>query len=191
MPAAILGIAALATGAFAGSAAAESRNRGLERIVAKSMYSAGESAQLHRAFSAARRAGVDERDALALVEAGVSGEFDASQSLRLLSLATQLALANLPVESFVSKVEEGVSKRVDADRVVQAAEQRALTLNNAKQIINSLVLQGVEVDDRDELLPDLAAALEAGRKPDDAREILVDAVRSGASSGAIRRKLFP
>jgi hypothetical protein len=64
-------------------------------------------------------------------------------------------------------------------------------LNQAKLILNSLVLQGFSVDDRDEVLPDLAAALEAGRKPEEAREILTEALRSGDRPGSIRRKLFP
>jgi hypothetical protein len=178
-------------GALAGPARGETRSRALERVLAKGMFNAGESTRMQHAFAAARQAGVGERDALALVEAGVEGDFDVAQSLRMLTIAAQLALEGLPVESFVTKVEEGVSKRVDADRVVQVAERRALMLNQAKQILNSLVLQGLSVDDRDEVLPDLAAALEAGRKPEDAREILTEALRSGDRPGSIRRKLFP
>jgi len=181
----------LFAGAFAGPVSGETRSRSLERVLAKGMFDAGESARLQRAFAAARQAGVDERDALALVGAGIEGEFDATQSLRVLSIATQLALEGLPIEGFLAKVEEGVSKRVDADLVVKVAEHRALALNQAKLILNALVLQGFSVADRDEVLPDLAAALEAGRKPEDARAILAEALQSGDRPGAIRRKLFP
>jgi len=186
----LAGIVLLA-GAFAAPAAGASTSRALQRIVEKSMFSADEGTRLQRSFAAARQAGVAERDALALVEAGIEGEFDASQTLRMLSIAAQLALENLPVEGFIAKVEEGVSKGVEADRVVQVAERRALMLNKAKLILNSLVLQGFSIDDRDELLPDLAAALEAGRTPDAARSILVKALESGERTGSIRRKLFP
>lgn len=190
VPAILVGIALLA-GAFAAPVAGETKNRALERLVAKAMFSADEGARMQRAFAAARQAGVEEREALSLVEACIDGEFDAPQALRMLSIASQLALEKLPVEGFIAKVEEGVSKRVDADRVVQVAEHRALMLNKARLILNSLVLQGFSIDDRDELLPDLAAALEAGRSPDDARAILVESVQSGESAGSIRRKLFP
>ena len=64
-------------------------------------------------------------------------------------------------------------------------------LSKARLILNSLVLQGVAIEDRDELLPDLAAALEAGRTPEDARAILTEAFESGERPGGIRRKLFP
>lgn len=188
--AALAGIALLA-GAFAIPAAGETTHRALERVVAKGMFSAAEGAKLQRAFAAARQAGVEERDALSLVETCVAGEFDASQALRMLSIAAQLALEKLPVEGFIAKVEEGVSKRVAADRVVQVAERRALMLNKAKLLLNSLVLQGFAIEERDELLPDLAAALEAGRTPEEARAILVEALQSGERIGSIRRKLFP
>jgi hypothetical protein len=187
--------------AFAGSvlliafsacpAGAETVNRALERVLAKGRISADDGARVQRSYAAALQAGVEHREALSLAEACVKGEFDTPQTLRMLSLAAQLALEGLPVKGFIAKVEEGVSKRVDADRVAQAAERRALMLNKSKQILNGLVLEGFSVDDRDELLPDLAEALEAGRAPEEARAILSDALRDGERPGAIRQKLFP
>ncbi len=187
---AVVGIALLVW-SFAAPAAGETNNRALERVVAKGMFSASDSARMQHAFAAARQAGVEERNALALVEACVEGEFDASQVLRVLSIAAQLSLERLPVDGFIAKVEEGVSKHVSADRVVQVAERRALMLNKAKLILNSLVLQGFAIEDRDELLPDLAAALEAGRLPEEAQSILSQVLQAGEHAGAIRRKLFP
>lgn len=181
----------LALGAYAGTAAGDNRNRALERVIAKGMFDGDEGVRLQRAFTAARQAGVEERDGLRLVEACVSGEFETPQVLRMISIVSQLALEHLPVEGFIDKVEEGVSKRVSPERVVQAAERRALMLNKAKLMLNALVLQGLAIEDRDELLADLAAALEAGRAPEEARTILTEALRSGERSGSIRRKLFP
>lgn len=175
----------------AGTAGGEVRNRALERALSKGGYSADEGARVQRAFAAALEARVGEREALALVEACVDGRFGASQTQRLLSVAAQLALEGLPVDGFVDKVEEGVSKRVSPEAVSQAAERRALMLNKSKQILNGLVLQGFSIDDRDELLPDLAEALEAGRAPEEARSILTEALREGERPGSIRRKLFP
>jgi hypothetical protein len=190
IPAVLAGIA-LVLGVFAGPTAGETRNRALERVISKGMFSADEGVRLQRAFAAALQAGVGERDALALVEACVSGEFDTPQAMRMLSIVSQLALEHLPVDGFIAKVEEGVSKRVPPDRVVQAAERRSLMLNKAKLLLNSLVLQGLAIDDRDELLGDLAAALEAGRTPEEARSIISGALEAGESTGTIRRKLFP
>jgi len=181
----------LLAGLLVAPAVGGTTNRALERVVAKGMFSADEGARMQRAFAAARQAGVEERDALSLVETCVEGEFDAPQALRMLSIAAQLALEKLPIDGFIAKVEEGVSKRVDAARVVQVAERRALMLNKARLMLNGLVLQGFKIDDRDELLPDLAAALEAGRSPDEARAILSEALESGEGLGSIRRKLFP
>lgn len=190
IPAVLVGIV-LAFGAAAGSALGETRSRALERVVSKGMFDANDSARLQRAFSAALKAGVAERDALTLVEACVEGEFETAHALRLLSIVSQLALEHLPIDGFIAKIEEGVSKRVSPDLVVQAAERRALMLTKARLILNSLVLQGVGIEDPDDLLPDLAAALEAGRTPEDARAILTEAFESGERPGGIRRKLFP
>lgn len=188
--AALAGVA-LAAGMLAGTASGESRNRSLERVIAKGMFSPDEGTRIQRAFAAAVQAGVREREVLSLVEACVSSEFEAPQVLRMLSVAAQLALEDLPVEGFISKIEEGGGKRASPERVVLAAERRALTLNKAKLIINGLVLQGLEIGDRDGLLTDLAAALEAGRAPGEAEAILAEALKAGERSGAIRRKLFP
>ena len=187
---ALVGIALL-EGASVAPASGEPVNRAVERLVAKGMFSAGDGSRIQRAFAAARQAGVDERDALTLVGVCVEGEFDVSQTLRVLSIAAQLSLERLPVDGFIAKVAEGVSKRVPPDRVVQVAERRALMLNNAKVLLNSLVLQGVAIEDRDELLPNLAAALEAGRTTEEARAILTEALQAGERNGEISRKLFP
>jgi predicted DsbA family dithiol-disulfide isomerase len=88
-------------------------------------------------------------------------------------------------------VEEGVSKHVEAALIVQAAERRGLMLNKARNLLNSLVLQGASLNDRDELIPDLAAAFEAGMSAEEARKIISEAVDAGDSAGQIRRKLFP
>jgi len=182
---------AVGLAALAAPAAAAARNRSLERLLERSEFTADDGERFQRAFAAALQAGVEERDALELVKAGADADFESSQVLRLLTLASQLALEGLPVEAFLAKVEEGVAKRVDADRVVQVAERRALMLNQAKLILNGLVLQGFSARDRDEILPDLAAALEAGRSQADAGAILAGGLAEGDSPGALRRKLFP
>jgi hypothetical protein len=188
--AACLAVAVCVAG-LAGPGFAASRNRQLDRLLEKSEYSTEEGDRFQRALAAAIQAGVEERDALAIVKAAADDEFGAAQVLRLLTLASQLALEGLPVDGFAAKVEEGAAKHVDADRVVQAAERRALMLNKARVILNALVLEGFGARDRDELLPDLAAALEAGRSPEEATAILADGLRDGDSPGTLRRKLFP
>lgn len=188
-----LALAALAllAGAGAPGAAAEGRNRALERLLERSMYTAGEGGEIQRAFRTAEKAGAGERELLSLVEACADGEFAAAQTLRMLSLAAQIALADLPVGSFVAKVEEGVAKRADADRVVQAAAGRAVNLNRAKSIIQSAVLDGLSRSEGEDLLGDVASALEAGRPAEEIRQELAAAAAAGEGLGAMRRRLFP
>lgn len=189
LPALVLGAGVLTAGVLT-AAAGDARNRSLERLLGGA-YGQGDVAMVQSAFASALRAGVRERDALEFVEPCVSGQFTAPLIARVLSISAQLQLEQLPLASVLAKVEEGVSKRVDPERIVQAAERRALGLAKAKVLINALVLQGLQVEDRDELLLDVAAALEAGRSPEKAREILAEALKEGESSGSIRKKLFP
>ncbi|HWR98875.1 MAG TPA: hypothetical protein VN317_10680 [Candidatus Methanoperedens sp.] len=151
---------------------------------------AGEGARVEQAVEAAQNAGVERRDLRALTEACERGGFSESQTVRILSLAAQLALEELPVRSFAAKVGEGVSKRAGPDRIVEVAERRALSLNRARSIINGLVLDGFAIEGRDEILPDVAEALEAGMSGETIRDILAASLEDGGVA-EIRRKLFP
>ncbi|MBI4914295.1 MAG: hypothetical protein HY825_00465 [Acidobacteria bacterium] len=182
--------AALTFAPAPGALAADPRNRGLEKAIAGRFDADGEG-QVARAFRAAVQAGMAERQALSLVEVGVEGGFDAVELARVLTLAAQLELQHLPPASFAAKLEEGVAKRVAPERVLQAAERRALMLSRANSLLNAVVLAGLDVRDRDELLPDVAAALESDRESGEIRGILVDSISAGEGIGEIRRKLFP
>lgn len=183
-------LAALALAPTPAAIAADARIRGLEKVV-DGRFGADDEAQIGKAFRAALQAGMAERRALSLVETCVEGGFEAPELARVLTLAAQLELQHLPAESFVAKIEEGVSKRVPAERVLQAAERRALMLNRAQALLNAVVLEGFDLDDREELVPDIAEALEAGRPADEIRRVLAEAAGAGDGIGEIRRKLFP
>jgi hypothetical protein len=172
-------------------AASRGGNRELERVFKSGSFGEQGAAQITRAFKVAVDAGVEDRDALTLVEAGADGEFAADQVVRILTVAAQLSLESLPTEMFVSKVKEGVSKRMAPGRIVQAAEFRALKLKQASNLFKQAVLDGISPRDREELLPDIAEALASGMDQGRIREILAEAVKDGDSPGAIRRKLFP
>lgn len=173
-----------------GTAAGEPGRRGADRGGASD--AAGDAAaRVEQAEEAAERAGVERRDVRELLDLCERGEFDAAQTVRVLSLAAQLALEGLPVASFMDKIGEGVSKRADPDRILQAAERRALLLNQAKAILNGVLLDGAPVRDREELIPDVAAALEAGAPRDEVRDGLAAGFTAGESIGEIRKRIFP
>jgi len=186
----VLGAAVLLTALSLDFVGAETRNRGLQRLLERN-FTAEQSLQIERGYRAAQQAGLQERRILDLVETCVDADFEAPAVARILSLAAQLNLERLPVESFVAKIEEGIAKRVPPERVLQAAERRALMLNRARTIVNGAVLEGFDLRDRDEILPDVAAALEAGVGAEAIRRILVDSLEAGDGVGDIRRKLFP
>ena len=189
---ALLGAAAvLVSWGFSGMAEGDARGRALEKLLEKQGVAEEDRGQIARAVRSAVSAGIPERDATDLVEGCVEGRFEAAQVVRVLSLATQLALGGLPLESYTAKIEEGLAKHVDADRIVQVAERRALMLNQAKRILDGLLLDGAPVRDREELIPDVAEALESGRPAGEIQRILTAAFEEGAGIGEIRRKFFP
>ena len=185
-----LALAAALAAWLPGTAAGETGRRGADRGEARD--AAGDAAaRVEQAEEAAERAGVERRDVRDLLDLCERGEFDAAQTVRVLSLAAQLALEGLPVESFTDKIGEGVSKHADPDRILHAAERRALLLNQAKAILNGVLLDGAPVRDREELIPDVAAALEAGRPAGEVRDGLAAGFTAGESTGEIRRRIFP
>lgn len=186
----------LVTGVFLSAAlqvtaASRGGNRNLEKIIKNSAFNDSEAAQIARAFKVAVDADVDDRDALAIVELCADGEFAADQVVRVLTVATQLSLEGLPIDLFVLKIKEGVSKSREPGQIVQVAESRALQLNQASKLLKQAVFDGISSRDREELLPDIAEALASGMDQAEIREILLEAARDGDSPRAIRRKLFP
>lgn len=187
---ALIATAVLAGGWLPGPVAGESRRRGGDKSEARGSGS-DERSLVEHAIEAAERAGVSRRDVRELTELCERGGFSESQTARIFSLAAQLALEELPVESFAAKIGEGVSKRIDPDRIVQVAERRALHLNRAKSILNGVLLDGSPVRDREELIPDVAAALEAGQSAEQVRQGLEAGFDAEESIGEIRRRIFP
>jgi hypothetical protein len=189
---ALLGaVAVLVSWGFSGMAEGDARGRALEKFLEKQGVAAGDRGQIERSVESAVRAGVPDREAADMVEACVEGGFTAAQVVRVFSLAAQIALEHLPLESFTAKIDEGIAKRVDPDRIVQVAERRALMLNRAKRILDGVLLDGAPVRDRDELVPDVAEALEGGRAAGEIQRILTTGFEEGAGVGEIRRKFFP
>lgn len=184
-------VAILISWGFSGMAEGDARSRSLERILEKGGIAAEERDRIQRAVEAAVRAGIPDRAAEDLVGECVGAKFATANIVRVLSLATQLALEHLPLESFTAKIEEGIAKRVGPDRIVQVAERRALLLNQAKLILDGILLDGTPVRDREELIPDVAAALEAGQSAEQIRQGLKESFEESDSIGEIRRKFFP
>lgn len=171
-------------------AASPAADRRLERVLEDVSYDERGLEAVDRAYRAAVRAGLDRRDMLSLVKLCVEGDFEADQTARVLTIAAQLSLAGLPCEGFESKIKEGVAKNVEPIRILAAGEQWALAVNRAKNVLNSLVLQGYDIGDDEELLSSVARAFETGKDEKEVREVLVPALEDGDNTRKIRRRLL-
>lgn len=171
--------------------AADSRSSSrLERLLEKSDFSAAGKAEIERAYNGCLKAGASRRDTLKIVEFCMKGDFGASQITRLLMVCTRLELASLPAETFWLKIREGVAKDVEPDDIVRAAEESAVLLNRAARIFNQLVIDGFEVDDRDELIPAMAEALAKGRSEGEIKGIITEILEDDGRQRKIRRALL-
>jgi hypothetical protein len=164
--------------------------RDLEKLLEKESISAPASKGILRAYQSALRVDIEGRDIFPLVESCLEEGFSASAIERVLSVAIQLQLSGLPLESYIDKVREGIAKRVPANRILQVAERTALSLKRAGNLLNQIVIAGHDVEDRDDLLPAVAEALEAGKKEGEIREIIVRGLEAGDRTSRIRRALF-
>jgi hypothetical protein len=162
----------------------------LEKLLEENVVSPQATEGILRVYQSALRVDIKGRDIFPLVESCLEEEFSASAIERVLSVAIQLQLSGLPLESYIDKVREGIAKRVSADRILQVAERTALSLKRAGNLLNQIVVAGHDVDDRDELLPAVAEALEAGKREEEIRKVIVRGLEEGDSTGRIRRALF-
>jgi uncharacterized protein YcgL (UPF0745 family) len=176
----------------AGVSTASPRYRKLDSLLEKEGISASQRVQIDRSYGAVLKAGGDKRETLSLVESCLEGGFGGPQIARVLTLLAQLELSDLPVESYSSKIHEGVAKRVPVPKILAAAGRQALTLKNAENILNALVLEGydIEVDDREALMPLVAEALYSGKTLREVRDILTSSLDGEENLRKIRRKLL-
>jgi hypothetical protein len=162
----------------------------VEKILKESSIGQPAGERILRAYQSALNVDIDGRDIFPLVESCLEKEFSAAAIERVLSVAIRLKLSGLPLESYIDKVREGIAKRVPADRILQVAERQALSLKRAGNLLNQIVVAGHDVEDRDELLPAVAEALEAGKEEGEIRKIIVRGLENGDSTSRIRRALF-
>ena len=185
-------VAALLFVIFAGVSTASSRYRELDRLLEKEDISASHRVQIDRSYGAVLKAGGDKRDTLSLIEGCLEGGFGGPQIARVLTLLAQLELSDLPVESYSSKIHEGMAKRVPVRKILAAAERQGLMLKKAENILNTLVLEGydIEVDDQEALMPTVAEALYSGKTLREVRDILTSSLDGEENLRKIRRKLL-
>lgn len=188
----LAGVAVLALflSASGGTAWGKGSLRDLDRLLAGEEVGAVDGKRITAAYRSALKVGIEGDTLFPLVRSSVRAGFSTLHLERILSLAMQLQLSGLPLDDFVDKVREGVAKGADPEKVVKAAERKALALKKAENLINQILLAGYEIDDSEELLPAVAEALESGTKEKKIRLVITSGLEKGDSTGRIRRRLF-
>jgi hypothetical protein len=76
------------------------------------------------ALQEAREAGISETTLSQLLALGYEKQFEPSGMAKLLPILAQCQRENLPLEPFLSKIEEGISKRIPASQIAQVLKTR-------------------------------------------------------------------
>ena len=76
------------------------------------------------ALQEARETGISETTLSQLLALGYEKQFEPSGMAELLPILAQCQRENLPLEPFLSKIEEGISKRIPASRIAQVLRTR-------------------------------------------------------------------
>ncbi len=177
-------------GLLAGTGWAGRPSRALEAALEDSTFSVAERSAIATSWGSARRAGISERDLRGAVEACLDGNFDARQVGRVLGLLAKVELAGLPWEGFLSKIEEGVSKRVDPEVVLEVAEHRALMLKKAENLIHRLIIEGHDIERDESLIDALATALDDGKSEKELYDDILSALEKNHSLNRIRKAIL-
>ncbi|MDB4285440.1 hypothetical protein N9903_00860 [bacterium] len=177
---------------FSSVSIASSRHRELGRLFDEEGISTSARTRIDRSYGVVLKAGGEKKEVLSLIENCLEGGFTGGQIARVLTLLAQLELSDLPAESFLSKIHEGVAKRVPVPKILAAAEQEALNLKKAENLLNALVLRGhdIEDDDQEDLIPAIAEALYSGKSLEEVRDILTSSLDKGENLRKVRRKLL-
>lgn len=118
-----------------------------------------------RLFHQAVLLGVPEKDLEQLVDACRRRGFTGIEVSRVLSLVARAKLAGLPHADLLNKLREGLAKGAGPEAIVRAMDEKARVLRRAKDLADTLLMEGWSTPDRSFSIQVVADALEAGVSP--------------------------
>lgn len=118
-----------------------------------------------RLFHQAVLLGVPEKDLERLVETCRRRGFTGIEVSRVLSLVARAKLAGLPHADLLNKLREGLAKDAGPEAIIRAMDEKARVLRRAKDLVDTLLMEGWSTPDRSFSVQVVADALEAGVSP--------------------------
>ncbi len=135
---------------------------GVQALAKKYDLRAGETDDLARALRGAANLGISQQRLEGLVNTALGSGQELKVILRALTVITNTALNGLPASPLLSKLGEGLAKKVDGRDLIEALENRALSLKKARQLLSILIFEDKPLGEWEIVLVAVAGALERG-----------------------------
>ncbi len=150
---------------FAGGAllqAAQVGTSDIEALAKKHSLSRSDTDELTRAFRGAANVGVNPKRLESLMGQALANGMEVRYLVRALILATNTALDGLPVNPMLNKFNEGLAKKIEDRDIIDAMENRALSLKNARRFLSFLIYEDKPLGELEFVLVSVASAMERG-----------------------------
>ncbi len=131
--------------------------------VEKSALPQEAKASLFKKASDAVNAGIQSDDIAVIINRGLNRGVDSKTIEGFIDIATKAKGQNLPVSPVLDRMQQGLSKGVPPERILNVANNLAEKLNSANTIINNLIKEGIKTGnpkDREDAVLTVARAME-------------------------------
>jgi hypothetical protein len=156
----------------------------ISRALAMSSLTQADQIEVRTKAAAAINAGVPVEDVEIIVQQAVNRGVEAGSMGRFLDTSAATKKEGLPVKVILDRIEQGLAKRVPADRIAMASERLAEKLAEARPLVDGLIREGMssqKSSERDEAVGSAARALEKSI-PSEAVQGIGTAVRAKGGS---------
>jgi len=144
-----------------------------------STYSAFQTTMLLKSAQNLIESGISFEDTKGIVENSVEKSLDAYSIKKVFDVILETQQENLPTEPLFNKVKEGFAKNVNKTIIILVISNKAENLRKAAEILDEAQQEGLEINDREEMVKILADSLE-NDVPDESLSWLV---KTGTTEG--------
>lgn len=155
-----------------GTFAAENRHLdNVRRVLEASTFPRAAQVEVNTRAAAAMRAGVPAEDVEIIVSRAVGHGADAGAINRLLDIGMSVKKEGLPVRPVLDRIEQGLSKGVQTERIIAASQRLAQKIAAAQPLVDTLIRKGMTSRRGNEREAAIASAARALEKSMNARDI--------------------
>jgi hypothetical protein len=164
----------------------------ISRALAASALTQADQTEVRAKAVIAINTGVPAEDVEIIVQQAVNHGVEAGTMGRFLDTSASAKKEGLPVKVILDRIEQGLAKRVPADRIAAASERLAEKLAEARPLVDGLIREGMTAQkgsEREEAIGSVARALEKSIPPEAVQGIGTAVRASGGSLPLLTRSM--